>query len=183
MPEYAQFVPECNVDTALALALLSFRYEFVSHRQGISQVARVLQEQAAAPHDRRRVVGLVDADKKFAQSLYLRQFTELVFGGPTHIHQVLRHPQRPYQHLIVLNPACDAWLYHTAGAAGIHLPDLGLPAALPDFIRFCKQEDVEETPPMQRLLRAIRQARPAPYRELAAFVADVMDLGAPQQVG
>ena len=38
-----------------------------------------------------------------------------------------------------------------------------------------KDEDIEDKPQLIRLLRTIKQAQPAAYRELAEFVADVMD--------
>ena len=38
-----------------------------------------------------------------------------------------------------------------------------------------KDEDAEDNPRLIRLLRAIKQAQPAVYRELAEFVADVTD--------
>ena len=38
-----------------------------------------------------------------------------------------------------------------------------------------KDEDAEDNPRLIRLLRAIKQAQLATYRELADFVADVID--------
>ena len=178
MAESVLFVPECNVDTALALSLVSYRYTFVSHRQGIGQVARVLREQQHASLGGRRVVGLVDNDKKFKQAPALAEFTTIVRGGAAEDgqpHCIRQHPQRPNQYLIVLNPACDTWLFRAAQEAGVVLPELGLPADLPGFIDFCKQQNVEETQPMRNLLWAIQQAQPTAYRELAEFVADTMD--------
>ena len=126
----------------------------------------------------RRVVGLVDRDKKFRQQPYLSTFTTIRAGGlgDSDPHCILQHPERPSHYLIVLNPACDTWLFRAAQASGINLPLLGLPETLPDFIQFCKQEDVEQTTSMQNLLWAIQQARPAVYRELADFVATIMDI-------
>ena len=178
MAESVLFVPECNVDTALALSLVSYRHTFVSHRQGIGQVARVLEAQRQASRDGRRIVGLVDDDKKFKQAPALAEFTTIVRGGTAQDgqpHCIRQHPQQPNQYLIVLNPACDTWLFRAAQEVGIALLELGIPADLPGFIDFCKQQNVEETQPMRRLLRAIQQAQPAAYRELAEFVADTMD--------
>lgn len=177
MAESVLFVPECNIDTALALSLVSYRYTFVSHRQGIGQVARVLKEQQQASLSGRRIVGLVDNDKKFEQAPALAEFTTIVCGGTEkhEPHCIRQHPQRPNQYLIVLNPACDTWLFQVAQESGVVLPELGIPADLPGFIDFCKQQDVEETQPMRNLLRAIQRAQPAAYRELAEFVANTMD--------
>ncbi|MCR5890202.1 hypothetical protein LRS06_20975 [Hymenobacter sp. J193] len=178
MAEYALFVPECNVDTSLTLSLVAYRYPFVSHRQGIGQVARVLVQQQAACRAGRVVVGMVDRDKKFAEAPELAKFRPLTRPrrGQEQFHEILKHPEVPNQYLIVLNPACDSWLYRAAEAASVNLPALGLPTALPAFIDFCKQENVEENPQMQRLLRDIQRAQPIAYRDLADFVAEVMHL-------
>jgi hypothetical protein len=182
MAEYALFVPECNVDTALTLSLAAFRYPFVSHRQGIGQVARVLKEQAAACRAGRVVVGMVDRDKNFAQAPELARFQPLDRAprGQETAHDILRHPEVPNQYLIVLNPACDTWLFRAAEAAGIGLAALGLPTELPAFIDFCKQENIEEHQQMRRLLRELQRAQPIAYRDLAEFVAQVMDLTPPR---
>lgn len=182
MAEQVLFVPECNVDTALALSLVLYRYTFVSHRQGIGQVARVLVAQQQAARDGRRIIGLVDNDKKFKQAPELAGFTTVVLGGTEshHPHCIRQHPERPNQYLIVLNPACDSWLFQAAHDARISLADLGLPTDLPGFVDFCKQRDVEENTSMRHLLWAIQQARPAMYRELADFVATMMDVAPPR---
>jgi len=182
MAESVLFVPECNVDTALALSLVSYRYTFVSHRQGIGQVARVLVEQRPAARDGRRIIGMVDNDKKFREAPELAGFTTVVRGGleSHHPHCICQHPQHPNQYLIVLNPACDTWLFRAAQQAGVALTSLGLPADLAGFIDFCKQNDLEEVPAMRSLLWSIQQARPSAYRELAKFVADMMDVAPPR---
>lgn len=182
MAEQVLFVPECNVDTALALALVSYRYTFVSHRQGIGQVARVLVAQQQAAVAGRRIIGIVDNDKKFQQAPELAGFTTVVLGGlESHDpHCIRQHPERPNQYLIVLNPACDSWLFRAAQQASLSLPALGLPADLPSFIDFCKQRDVEENSAMRNLLWAIQQARPSAYRELADFVGAMMNVAPPR---
>ncbi|SHJ53618.1 hypothetical protein SAMN02745146_3381 [Hymenobacter daecheongensis DSM 21074] len=183
MAEYALFVPECNVDTALTLSLVAYRYTFVSHRQGIGQVARVLKEQGPASQAGRVVVGMVDRDKKFAQAPELAKFRPLARPrrGQEEFHEILQHPELPNEYLIVLNPACDTWLFRAAAAAGLDLAALGLPAALPAFIDFCKQENVEEHKLMRLLLHEIQRAQPIAYRDLADFVAQVMNLSPAQQ--
>ena len=55
------------------------------------------------------------------------------------------------------------------------LASFDLPTTLPGFIDIVKDEDAEDNPRLIKLLRAIKQAQPAAYRELAEFVADVMD--------
>jgi riboflavin synthase len=61
---------------------------------------------------------------------------------------------------------------HTAGLA---VADFELPPTLPAFIEVMKNEDAEDNPRLIRLLEAIKRAQPVAYRELAQFVAEVMD--------
>ena len=178
MPENVLFVPECHVDTALARTLLAQRLTFINHQHGISKVARVLRQQAEAG-PARFVVGMVDNDKKFANVTYLRPFAEArpvaARSGPDCRYRIHQHPAHPNHYLIVLDPACDTWIFEAAHAAGLQLADFGLPPTRPAFIETMKDEGIEDDPRLLRLLDAIRRAQPAAYRELARFVADLMD--------
>jgi hypothetical protein len=176
MPENVMFVPECHVDTALTQALLSYRLSFINHQHGISQVANVLRKQAET--DRTRfVVGMVDRDKKFADVKYLQHFSHEVhaYSGPDSCYRIYQHPEQPTHYLIVMEPACDTWIFQAAQAARLDMASFGLPTTLSGFIDVVKNEDAEDNPCLRQLLQAIRQAQPPAYRELAEFVADVMD--------
>lgn len=179
MAEHALFVPECWADTALMHALLVTpnNHNLISHAQGIGNVGRVLKDEKGLRRGR-RLVGMVDRDKKFAEHPYLAEFTLVVAGSldTSSPHCILRHATRPEQHLIVLNPACDTWLFQAAREAAVSLADFGIAANLPEFITFCKQDGITANPRMKELLWAIQQARPTIYRELADFVAAVMDI-------
>ena len=177
MPEKVLFVPECHVDTALTQSLLSYRLTFINHQHGIPKVARVLEDQAKANRGPRFVVGMVDKDKKFADVKYLRNFSNEVHSrsGPDCRYRIYQHPAQPSHYLIVMDPACDTWIFEAAPAAGLDLAHFGLPATLAGFIDVVKDEGAEDSPQLIRLLQAIKQAQPAAYRELAEFVADVMD--------
>ncbi|GAA4048808.1 hypothetical protein GCM10022409_39200 [Hymenobacter glaciei] len=178
MPENVLFVPECHVDTALTRTLLADRLTFINHQHGISKVANVLRQQAESGHVR-FVVGMVDKDKKFADVKYLQPFAAsrpvAVRPGPDCRYAIHQHPTHSNHYLIVMEPACDTWIFEAAHAAGLAPAHFGLPSALPAFIDVMKAEDAEDNPQLIRLLQAIRQAQPAAYRELAEFVADVMD--------
>lgn len=179
MREQVVFVPECHVDTALAQVLLADRLTFINHQKSISKVARVLQAQAASDRGPRFVVGLVDKDKKFDDIVYLRPFAGsrpvAARSGPNCRYCIYQHPAHGNHYLIVLDPACDTWIFEAAHAAGLHLASFGLPTTLGAFIEVMKDEDAEDNPQLVRLLRAIKQVQPPAYRELAEFVADVMD--------
>ena len=179
MREKVEFVPECHVDTALAKVLLADRLTFINHQKSISKVARVLQAQAASDRGPRFVVGMVDKDKKFDDIKYLRPFAAsrpvAARTGPDCRYCIYQHPAHPGHYLIVLDPACDTWIFEAAHAAGLNLSHFDLPTTLPEFVDVVKDEDAENNPHLIRLLRAIKQAQPAAYRELAEFVADIMD--------
>ncbi len=175
MPENVLFVPECHVDTALTRTLLADRLTFINHQHGISKVANVLRQQAESGRSR-FVVGMVDKDKKFADVKYLQHFTHeyRARSGPDCRYCIYQQPGQNH-YLIVLEPACDTWIFEAAHAAGLAPADFGLPPTLPAFIEVMKDEDAEDNPRLIRLLQAIQQAQPVAYRELAEFVADVMD--------
>ena len=178
MLEQVLFIPEYHVDTALAQVLLADRLSFINHQKSVSKVARVLQAQAQANRGPRFVVGLVDKDKKFEDLHYLRQFNRLhrAHSGPTSRFCVYQHSGLASHFLVVLEPACDIWIFDAAIAAGLDLADFGLPPTLAGFIAFAKDEDAENNPQLRNLLQAIKQTQPAAYRQLAEFVADVMDM-------
>ncbi len=178
MPENVMFVPECHVDTALTRTLLADRLTFINHQHGISKVANVLRQQAESDGVR-FVVGMVDKDKKFADVKYLRPFahSQPIAASPGHDcrYSIYRHPDYANQYLIVMEPACDTWIFEASQAARLDLAQYGLPTTLSAFIDVMKDEDVEDNPSLIRLLRAIKQAQPAAYRGLAEFVAIIMD--------
>ena len=178
MPENVLFVPECHVDTALTRSLLADRLTFINHQHGISKVANVLRQQAESGKAR-FVVGMVDKNKKFADVKYLRPFAGsspiAARPGPDCRYSIHQHPERLTHYLIVMEPVCDTWIFETAHAAGLELAHFDFPVTLPEFIEVMKDENIEDKPQLIRLLRAIKYAQPAAYRELADFVADVTD--------
>ena len=171
------FVPECHVDTALAYALLAGRRSFFNHQHGISKVANLLRDQAAEARGPRFIVGMVDKDKRLADVKYLRQFSREVAARPAPDcrYGIYQHEQHLTHYLLVLEPACDTWIFEAAQAAGLNMASFKLPTTLAGFIDVVKDENAEDNPRLSKLLRAIKQAQPAAYRELAGFVAEVMD--------
>ncbi|MDB5234762.1 MAG: hypothetical protein JWR44_1755 [Hymenobacter sp.] len=178
MPENVLFVPECHVDTALTRTLLADRLTFINHQHGISKVANVLRQQAESG-SARFVVGMVDKDKQFDAVTYLRPFASsppvAARTGLDCRYCIYQHPAQGNHYLIVMEPACDTWIFEAAHAAGLDLASFGLPTTIKDFIDVMKDEDAEDNPSLIRLLWNIKQAQPPAYRELAQFVADIMD--------
>lgn len=175
------FVPECHVDTALTRALLLYRHDFddfINHQHGVPKVAAEMVRQWKLFGTSRQVVGIVDRDKKLANVAYLDEFDDEVGGSQAADapHSIRRHPTRPNHALIVLNPACDTWVWQASEAAGLSLSSYGLPTEYWAFIDYCKGKGVENLPSLTNLLVAIRRSRPAVYTELGNFVAEVMDI-------
>lgn len=136
---------------------------------------RQLQEFGAT----RRVVGLVDLDAKFNQHTYLREFTTLLAGHRQRGQgdfALLRHTAAPNHYLIAINPAFEKWLQARAAELGRTLSDFGLPTDFKLLKRYCKKEEAEYDPHLRALLDAIAAANYPVYRDLADFVAQVMDL-------
>ena len=178
------FVPECYADTALMLTLLrenaaneKLLARYVNHQHGIGNVGGVME----AVQDGRRVVGLVDLDKRFHEQPYLAQF-ELLAGsldrkaGP---HAILRHPARPTQYLLALNPAFEAWLAERATELGTTLAAYGLPTAPKAFKAYSRVEGLKQHGQLRQLLAAIATARHPAYAEPASFIAAIMHLDGP----
>ena len=181
---HALFVPECHADTALMVTLLRENpisqdspYDFISHGQGIGNVGRTMNNPNVDAS--RRVVGMVDLDVKFYQQPYLSQF--ILFEGSmerkSYSHALLRHPTQANQFLIVLNHACDSWVWQRAAEARISLAAFELPTEFTAFKKYCKKRHAELG--LRPLLAAIAVVRPPAYGILADFVAQALNQAQP----
>jgi len=187
-PTSVLFVPECHADTAVILTLLRENsanrkrlLNYVSHQQGIGNVGNNLRRQPVASGSARRVVGIVDLDKK-SEHPYLREFTRVRGGGVErnhHSHALLQHQEHASQYLIALNPACDKWIWDRVVEVGMTPADFGLPNDFEGFKGYCKTQAAERNPQLRVLLAAVATAYHPAYRTLAEFVADIMDLSCP----
>lgn len=185
------FVPECYADTALMLTLLrenadnqkSLRDFYVNHQHGIGNVGNLMNERWEDYGQSRRIVGLVDLDKKFNEQPYLREFTRIVAGGNErgqHAFVLLQHHTRLTQFLIGLNPAFEDWLDARADESGTSRVAFRLETDSKRFKRYCHQADtLNRTSQLRCLLAEIARARPPAYAALADFVGRVMDLEKP----
>lgn len=179
---HALFVPECHADTALMITLLRENilsrespYDFVSHGQGIGNVGRIMNDPDLGPA--RRVVGMVDLDKKFYQQPHLGQFATVLdgsMGRKEYPHALLQHPVKTSQFLIVLNHACDNWVWQRATEAGLSLGAFDLPTDFTAFKKYCKKQPAELG--LRPLLATIAEVRPPAYDLLADFVTRAIDL-------
>lgn len=187
-PTPVLFVPECHADTAVTLTLLRENpdsrkrlLDYVSHQQGIGNVGNNLRRQPVASGSARRVVGIVDLDKK-SEHPHLREFTRVRGGGVArnqYSHALLQHQEHSSQYLIALNPACDKWIWDRVTELGKTPADFGLPNDFKEFKAYCKTQAAERDPSLRNLLAAVATAYHPAYRALAEFVADIMDLDHP----
>lgn len=183
------FVPECYADTALLRTLLrensasraGLDAGFVNHQHGIGNVGNLMHAQGKSSTVR-RVLGMVDLDRKFGQQPYLCEFSRVLGGSDireaaSYAH--LQHPSRPAQMLLVLNPVFETWLALRAAEVGATLAAYGIPAEANAFKSYSRAEDKNPSSGLRRLLAAIATAYHPAYRDLAEVVAQVMDLTRP----
>lgn len=179
------FVPECYADTALMLTLLRENAanekelaRYVNHQHGIGNVGGVMKAMQDAE---RRVVGLVDLDKRFHEQPYLAQFKLRVGslerkGGS---YAILQHPTRPTHYLLALNPAFEMWLADRAAELGTTLAEYGLPSDSKAFKTYSRVEGLKRHGQLRQLLNAIATARHPAYAEPASLIAAIMHLNGP----
>ncbi len=180
------FIPEGHIDKALTRTVVGLSRQvdqIVNRKQGCTGVARAMQDEWKKYGSQRRVIGMVDDDKKFADVAYLTEFSREV--GNSHAaeasHSIRRHPARPTQYLIVLAPACDTWIWQAAVQAGLVLAAYQMPETRREFVSFCKGRGkwVGTDPQMLKLLDDIRRNRPDLFVALAGFVTQIMKLDRP----
>jgi hypothetical protein len=174
MPNSIILVPECHVDTALARILISGNLKLVDHKHGIPKVATSMKGYHNTYGDSRIVVGFVDGDKKFDDIKLLAEFRQ----GSPYLSCIIdgckfdiwRHPSRPTQYLVVLEKACDKWIFNTASVAQIDLSDHNLPSNFKSFLDITKKKGVENKIELINVLKSIRKANPEPYQLLSDFI-------------
>lgn len=173
MPEAFTLAAECHVDTTLARALVRGNEKLVEHVFGAPKVGQRLTRLAQADTNS-WVIGLVDYDRGSIFDVPgLGLYAPHVLPMSTfaeHKFQIYSRPDRPTHFLVVLQPACDGWLFAQAAVAGITLADHRLPDEWPAFLAFTKSKLIENHPHLISLLKALhRQPSPA-FRLLLAFI-------------
>jgi hypothetical protein len=177
------FLPEGHIDKAVTRALLGNRRDLeqlVNRKQGAPGVAKEMELQWKKFGPTRQVVGMVDDDKRFADVAYLAAFSrELYRSDATEAaHSIRQHPTQSSQYLIVLDPACDSWVWQAAVQAGLMLAAYNLPASRRAFVTYSKDggKGIGQDARMLRLLADIQREKPALFAELANFIKQVMKL-------
>jgi hypothetical protein len=175
MPEAFTLAAECHVDTTLARALVRGNEKLVEHIFGAPKVGQRLTKLAQADTNS-WVVGLVDYDRGSIFDVPgLQLYAQYALPDSTfveHGFQIYRRPDRPTHFLVVLQPACDGWLFAQAAAAGITLADHRLPADWPAFLAFTKSKLVEDHPHLVSLLKALRRRPPVAFQVLLTFIEE-----------
>lgn len=179
------FIPECYADTALMLTLLRENdfnekelAQYINHQHGIGNVGGVMR---AIPDTERRVVGLVDLDKKFHEQPYLAQF-ELRAGSLERTvgsYAVLQHPTRPTHYLLAIKPAFETWLADRAAEIGAAPAVYGLPTDSKAFKTYSRTDGLKRHGKLRQLLNAIASAHHPAYAAPASFIAAIMRVEGP----
>jgi hypothetical protein len=180
------FIPEGHIDKALMRALLGYRKDFenfVSRKQGASGVATAMVSQWDSFGPKRRVVGMVDADKRFSDVRYLTEFSReiMAYHADCASYTIRQHLDRPSQYLIVLHPACDTWVWQAAVLANLDLAAYRLPTERREFVSYSKArgKNVGDDSAMVQVLREVHRLQPDLFKTLARFIKDVMHLAGP----
>lgn len=175
MPPRLVVAAECHVDTALAHALVRGQRRLVNHLKGVPNLGKYL-DKLAASQEHLLVVAVVDNDKDLFErpgiGHYQRHWLSQ-FSFKEHGFQVFTCAERPSHYLVVLEPACDRWLYGEAGElAGLLGVDIAqMPAEWPAFLAITKQQAAEDNPRIIRLLRELQRQPPPAFGLLLAFIA------------
>ena len=185
MPPRLVVAAECHVDTALAHALVRGQRRLVNHLKGVPNLGKYL-DKLAVSQEHLLVIGLVDNDPdlferpgiKSYQRNWLPAYTFTEYG-----FQVFTCAERPSHYLVVLEPACDKWLYREAGK----IPGLlgaapsQMPAEWLAFLAITKQQAAEDNPRIIRLLRELKRQPPPAFGLLLAFTeAQMQEAEIPQ---
>ena len=174
MPDSILFVPECHVDTALTRTLIQDQRKLIVHKKGAPNVGNELHAQAERFGESRLVVGLVDADKDLFSITKVKPFTRLLeqCEETDCRFSIYQHRELAVQYLVVLEPACDGWIYGAAKSADLNPAAYSLPPTLAGFLTFTKKMQAEENSEIGALLKALRRSAPPAYAQLTTFVAN-----------
>lgn len=174
MPPRLVVAAECHVDTALAHALVQGRRKLVDHIRGVPNLGKYM-DRLAASQEHLLVVGLVDNDPDLFERPGVKNYRQHwlpVYTFAAYSFQIFTCANRAGHFLVVLDRACDQWLYREAA----RLPGLlgpspsQMPAEWPAFLALTKQQAAEETPRVTGLLRKLRREPPPAFQALLSFV-------------
>lgn len=158
MIRYPNLVPECNVDTVFVEAL---GYPGPNHAPSITQVSAILEKKA--PHE--KAIGFIDNDKK--KPAYLAAFTVVEKLGNV---RLLKHATK-HQHLIVVSPAMDRFIFDLCTELGINLVRYGLSSRFGEFMSKTKRESIRNDPKFKNLLNTIQQRNPRQIAKIRSWIA------------
>lgn len=158
MIRYPNLIPECNVDTVFVEAL---GYPGPNHASSINQVCAILEKRSA--HG--KAIGFIDNDKK--RPAYLAEFDVVENLGNV---RLLKHRTKR-QHLIVVSPAMDRFIFDLCTELKINLAQYDLPIRFVDFMSKTKREAITRDPKFRNLLNTIRQRNPPKIAKIRSWIA------------
>ncbi len=148
-----EFIPECNADTALLLAL-GIQRRHIAKADNNSKVAKALQAKGKNYHA--VLIGLTDFDKQNVPH-YFDEFEEI--NSENHVF----HKQKPNtnQHIILIKPAVEKWLLQQASSVGVKISNYGFPEDLRELKKITTHDSIQRD------------------RKFEAFIRDMKDRNAP----
>jgi hypothetical protein len=158
MIRYPNLIPECNVDTVFVEAL---GYPGPNHAASINEVCAILEKKG--PHG--KAIGFIDNDKK--RPAYLADFDVVEDLGNV---RLLKHATKR-QHLIVVTPAMDRFIFDLCTELGIDLALYSLPTRFVEFLSKTKREAIRRDPKFKNLLNTIRQRNPPKIVKIRSWIA------------
>jgi hypothetical protein len=157
MIRYPNLIPECNVDTVFVEVM---GYPEPNHAPSINTVCTILEKKKV----NEKAIGFIDDDKK--KPAYLAQFKVVERFGDV---RLLKHGTKN-QHLIIVSPAMDRFIFTLCTELEINLTNYDLPTRFADFLSKTKRDAIKRDAKFRNLLNTIRQRNPPKIAKILAWI-------------
>jgi len=145
------------VDTVFVEAL---GYPNPNHAPSITTVCKIL----ASRKVHQKTIGFIDDDKK--KPGYLAHFQLVENLGTV---KLLKHSNKS-QHVVVVSPAMDSFIFECCIELGVTMSKYGLPTGFREFLSKTKREAIRRDPKFRNLLNTIAQSKHAKIVKIRSWV-------------
>lgn len=159
MIRYPNLIPECNVDTVF-VEMMGYRQP--NHAPSVNTVCAILEKKK--PNE--KAIGFIDNDKK--KPAYLVNFGLVEDLGNV---RLLKHATKR-QHLVVVSPAMDRFIFDLCTNLEIDLANFGLPAGFAEFLSMTKRQAIRTDVQFKNLLNTLRQRNPPKIASIRSWIAE-----------
>jgi hypothetical protein len=157
MIQFPNLIPECNVDTVFVEAL---GYPNPNHAPSIATVCQILERKKV----NQKSIGFIDDDKK--KPAYISNFQLVENLGTV---KLLKHIGKS-QHLVIVSPAMDGFIFECCNDLAISLSKYGLPTGFREFLSKTKSEAIRRDPKFKNLLNTIAQSKHAKITKIRSWI-------------